>query len=486
MPRPPLSLRARALVSPLWLVCAGCAAVGPDYAAPEVPVPDAWEAAVAARMAADTPDIEAWWESLRDPALSELVRRAAIDNLELGIALQRVLEARALLGIARGARVPSVTADGQYSRAKSSENAGLGELASSLGGSTGAADQWSVGASAAWEIDVFGRVRRSVEAAVAQYEGSIEDHRDLRVILLAEVGLAYVDVRAFQARLRFARQNAEAQRESLGLTEERREAGLTSELDVAQAEQNLAQTESIIPSLEAAVNAATNRLSVLLGEHPGALDELLAPGAGTFPVLPADVLVGVPAEILRRRPDLRSAERGVAAATAQIGVAEADLYPTFSLSGFVESVAGSASDLTDSDSFGWGIVPGFRWDLFRGGAIRSNVDAAEARAEQALLGYRQAILLALAEVDGAMVSYDREVARRDRLRAAVDASERAVELVRSQYRSGLTNFQNLLDAQRSLFQQQDALADSEGLAVQNLILLNRALGGGWVDDEDDE
>ncbi|MGD8868411.1 MAG: efflux transporter outer membrane subunit, partial [Gemmatimonadales bacterium] len=400
-------------------------------------------------------------------------------NLDLRIAVARVAEARALRGIAKGDFFPNLVLDGAYSYTEISENSPVGQVIVGAGGTVEPTEQWQASAGSFWEIDLFGRIRRRTEAATAQFEATIEDYRDVLVSLYAEVALNYIDVRSLQTRLDFARNNVAAQRESLELTRDRFDAGLTSALDVAQAEQNLAQTESTIPALESGLNAALNRLAVLLGEQPGALhDELLA-DAGTIPAEPPDIVSGVPADVLRRRPDVRRAERLLAAQTARIGVAKADLYPTFSISGFVEAVAGSVSSLFESESGGWGIIPGFRWDLFQGGKIRNNIRAEEARTQQALYGYQQTILLALEEVEDALVAYDRERVRRERLREAADASQRAVDLVRTQYISGLTNFQNVLDTQRSLFQQQDLLAESEGRVVQNLIVLNRALGGGW-------
>jgi NodT family efflux transporter outer membrane factor (OMF) lipoprotein len=470
------------LFLPLFVV-SGCT-VGPDYARPTVEVSDAWQMAVEGELSEVDPDIASWWRSLEDPVLTDLIRRAELSSLDLLIAVARITEAQAVHGIRSGALYPGVSLDGGYTRSKPSENSATGRSITSAGGSVRASGEWSARAAAAWEIDVFGRIRRQVESAEAQYEASIEDYRDVQVMLFAEVAIQYIDVRALQQRLAHAHANAEAQRESVKLTTDRFDAGLTSALDVAQAEQNLAQTESSIPTFEAAQIVAENRLAVLLGLEAGALHDELADGDPTLPSAPDGIAVGVPAELLRRRPDLRRAERQLAAQTANIGVAKADLYPTFSIQGFVEAVAGSAGDLASSDSIGWGLLPGFRWDLFSGGAIRSNIEAEEARTEQALLAYRQTLLLAIEEVHGALVSLDRERERRDSLLGAVDASGRAVELVRTQYLSGLTNFQNLLDTQRSLFQQQDLLAESEGQVVQNLILLNRALGGGWSLDEE--
>jgi NodT family efflux transporter outer membrane factor (OMF) lipoprotein len=471
--------------APLLALVAGAAcAVGPDYETPVTPVADEWQSAVAMEMAPDEPDIVVWWEQFDDPLLTDLVRRAELQNLSLRIAVARVAEARATRGIAKGDLYPDLVLTGAYSYAKISENSPTGQIITGSGAEIEPQEQWETSASSFWEIDLFGRVRRNLEAATAQFEASIEDYRDVLVSLYAEVAANYVDVRAAQSRLQFATQNARAQRGSLQITRDRFSAGLTSALDVAQAEQNLAQTESTIPTLEAILNASLNRLAVLLGEQPGVLHETLRANAAAIPGVPAGVTTGVPADVLRRRPDVRRAERTLAAQTALIGVAKADLYPTFSLTGFIEAVTGSLSSLFTGESVGWGIVPGFRWDLFRGGKIRNNVRAQEARTEQALLAYQQTVLLALEETEGALVAYDRELIRRDRLRDAVTASQRAVDLVQTQYISGLTNFQNVLDSQRSLFQQQDQLAQSEGQVVQNLIVLNRALGGGWALDDD--
>ncbi|HSG82035.1 MAG TPA: efflux transporter outer membrane subunit [Gemmatimonadota bacterium] len=464
----------------LALLVAACK-VGPDYVEPEVEVTDQWHAAVEDEMSRDEPDIVKWWENLGDTTLTNLIRESEPANLNLRIAVARVAEVRALRGIAKGDLYPDLVLEGTYSRFQLSENSPTGQAIIAAGGEVEPSSQWESTASSFWEIDLFGRIRRGVEAATAEYEASIEDYRDVLVSLYAEVALSYVEARSLQRRLAFAEQNVAAQRESLELTRDRFDAGLTSALDVAQAEQNLAQTESTIPTLETGLNASLNRLAVLLGEQPGSLhDRLATAGEAALPREPVDIMVGVPADILRRRPDVRGAERRLAAQTARIGVATADLYPTFSLGGFVQAVAGTFSGQFDGESIGWGVLPGFRWDLFRGGKIRNNIRAEEARTDQALFAYQQTILLAFEEVENAMIRYDRERIRRARLQEAADASQRAVELVRTQYLSGLTNFQNLLDTQRSLFNQQDELAASEGQVIQNLIQLNRALGGGWT------
>jgi len=259
---------------------------------------------------------------------------------------------------------------------------------------------------------------------------------------------------------------------------------LVSALDVTQARTNLASTEAEIPSLQIAMNNALNRLAVLLGQQPGTLHEELGPAA-PIPTPPTDVATGLPTELLRRRPDVRRAERLLASQTALVGVATADLYPTFSLGGALQLVAGAFGDLGQSESVGWSLIPGVRWNLFAGGKIRSNIKVQEARTEQLLYQYEQSVLLALEEVEDALVAFAREQVRRDRLAEGVAAAERSVEIVRTQYLSGLVDFQRYVDSERELTQQQDLLARSEGQVVQNLVTLNRALGGGWSPDAQD-
>jgi NodT family efflux transporter outer membrane factor (OMF) lipoprotein len=476
------------LLPGIALLLAGCT-VGPDYEAPDYSVPDEWRAAVIEELEDEDAPLQMWWTELQDTVLTDLIRRAELANLNLQAAVSRVAEARARRGIAKGGFYPDIFLGGAYSYQKLSEQGLQGALG---GGGDGAGEgdgdaespladpfsSWVFGLDLTWELDLFGRVRRTVESATASLQASVEDYRDVLVTLYAETASAYVDVRTFQQRLSFARQNVQAQEESLELTRDRYLAGLTSVLDVAQAEQNLATTRSLIPTLEIGLEASLNRLAVLLAQTPGSLHEELGI-ARPIPEPTEAVAVGIPADLVRRRPDIRRAERELAAQTARIGVATADLYPSFSIGG---SVGMEALDLTDLGSAGTGffsIFPSFNWPIFSAGKIRNRVRVEEARTEQALVFYEQTVLVALAEVQDAIVAYAQETFRRDRLFEAVDASQRAVDLVRTQYLSGLTNFQNVLDTQRSLFNQQDLLADSEGLVVQNLILLNRSLGGGW-------
>ncbi len=459
------------------LLLAACT-VGPDYEPPDFTaetIPDRWRTTVETEMEADTTDLEMWWTTFHDSLLTEFIRRSEFGNLDLQAAVGRVAEARAIRGVAKGGYWPDIVLGGAYSYQKLSENGIQGAQVGQPGDGGGEGgsslledpiDSWIFGLDLSWEIDLFGRVRRTVEAADAQLQASVEDYRDVLVTLYAEVGSAYVDA------------HVEAQNRSLELTRDRFNAGLTSALDVAQAEQNLAQTESTIPSLEIGLETSLNRLAVLLGEAPGALHEELQAYTG-LPRPDDKVAYGIPADLLRRRPDVRQAERLLASQTARIGIATADLYPTLSLGGTVGLEALDFDDLGDGGSVFWSIVPKISWPIFTGGKIRNRIRAEEARAAQTLAGYEQTVLRALEEVQNALVAYGQEKIRRDRLTDAVDASQRAVDLVETQYLSGLTNFQNFLDSQRSLFRQQDELAESEGQVVNNLITLNRTLGGGW-------
>jgi NodT family efflux transporter outer membrane factor (OMF) lipoprotein len=450
--------------------------VGPDYEMPEVEMPDLWKQAVEAELTTGPSPIETWWQSLQDPLLTELVERSLDANLDLRRAVARIAESRGRLGVASGQYYPDGTVDATYNRQQLSDNGGLGIIAPE--GGFAPSSQYDLGVGFNWEIDVFGRIRRGVQAATAELEASIEDYRDVMVILAADVASNYVVIRTLQARIRYAEANVEAQSETLRLTTARFNAGLTSRRDVSQAESNLAETEAGIPALRIQLEQALNRIAVLLGEAPGDIDELML---AEMDIPPGDPLVsaGPPAELLRRRPDLRRAERQLAAQTARIGVATAELYPIFSLGGFLGLQAASGGDLFESESSTWSILPGVRLNVFNRGRIRSQIRVEEALTEQALLAYEQSVLLALEEVEGALIARELEKRRRESLRVAVEATQRTVQLVHTQYISGLTDFQSYLDAQRSLLTQQDALAVSRGQVVQNLVALNRAVGGGW-------
>jgi NodT family efflux transporter outer membrane factor (OMF) lipoprotein len=472
----------------LPIIAAGCVlaligcTVGPDYVQPEVDtVPDAWNTAATKGLAEGEASIQSWWTVFDDTTLSSLIERARTSNLTLREALWRVEEARSLRGIVAGQRYPGVGLDGNAVRSEPSQNGLLGDVIPDE--AFEAANLFDLGVAASWELDLWGRIRRQVEAADAEVAASVEDYRDVLVTLFAEVATNYVDARALQERLRLAKVNVEAQESTLQLTQDRFDSGLVSALDVAQAESNLANTRSLIPSLERLLALAFNRLAVLLAMSPGALDNELS-GEVPIPVEPQGVTTGLPADLLRQRPDVRSAERRLAAQTARIGVATAELYPQFSLTGFLGLQSTSGGDLFNSDSVTWSVGLPVRWRLFEGGAVRSQIAAEQARTVQLIANYERTVLLALEEVEDAMISYEKEVSRRARLAESVDATQRSLDLVLTQYRAGLTDFQNVLDTQRTLLLREDDLAASEGTVIRNLVDLYRALGGGWDPDID--
>jgi NodT family efflux transporter outer membrane factor (OMF) lipoprotein len=463
----------------LWFASLGCAlalgcAVGPDYEAPEPELPDAWHLELTRGLESGDADLRTWWTALDDPVLNGLIGRAGQGNLNLRVSLARVMEARAARGVARGEWFPSADASGSYLERQATDD--LAALVSPDGGRN--FETYDLGVDASWEIDVFGRIRRSTESAQADLMASVEDYRDVLVVLYADVASNYVELRALQERLHYAVSNAEAQRETMQLTIDRNRAGLAADLDVRQAELNLATTESFIPSLKRAIGQTIHLLGVLLGEAPAALyAELQEPTP--IPALPERITVGLPANLLRQRPDVRSAERQLAAQTARVGVATADLYPRFSLVGTFALSAVNAAEFFTKGSTTYGVGPTMQWNLFNGGRIRNLIRAEDARTEQALARYEQVVLVALQDVEDAILSYEQEEERRAALERSVIAAQESVDLVKTLYRTGLTNFQNVLDMERSLTQQQDQLAESEGLVVQSLIRLYRALGGGW-------
>jgi multidrug efflux system outer membrane protein len=450
----------------------GCATVGPDYSPPELETPDAWHQELTNGLSGGEADIQTWWTVFDDPVLDSLIDRAAAGNLTLKVAAARIQEARALRGVAAGELVPDLDATAAAFRTRVSE-----EIVPVT--SNRRDNFFQTGLDASWEIDVWGRIRRSVESADADLDASVENYRDALVLLFADVASTYVEVRTLQERLALAENNVRLQSETLQLTKDRYEAEIASLLEVRQAELNLASTESAIPALRILLRNSIHRLGVLLGEHPSALADELAMSV-PIPDPPGNVVVGLPAELLRQRPDVRRAERELAAQTARIGVATADLYPRFSLLGTFAFEATDVGDLVHGDSVAFKFGPALRWNLFDGGRIRNFIKVEEARTEQALYGYEQTVLLALEDFENALVGYTHELERKDALARAVAASQESVDLVMVLYKTGLTDFQNVLDMQRALFQQQDLSAQSEGDVAQNLIRIYKALGGGWA------
>jgi NodT family efflux transporter outer membrane factor (OMF) lipoprotein len=463
----------------------GCA-VGPNYQTPDVPVPTTWSEAPQPGITTQPPRMTQWWRVFNDPLLDALVTRAAQANLDLRQAEARVREARALRGIAGAALWPGLNVSGAYARNRRSENVSAAQAGplnggAAVGGTPSAViegDLFQTGFDATWEIDLFGGVRRSVEAADADLAASVEDWHDVLVTLFAEVARNYVEIRGFQRRLAIAQANIRSQQETLGLTRARFEAGLTSQLDVMQATSQLATTQAQVPTIETALKQGIHRLGVLLGLAPGALlPEFTV--AAPIPPAPPEVPVGLPSDLLRRRPDVRRAERQVAAATARIGVAVADLFPKLSLTGSLGLQSSLLADLPLGSSRFWSVGPTLSWPVFDAGRIRANIAVQDAREAQRLAQYEQAVLTSLEDVENALVAYYREHARRDKLAEAVEANQRAVELANELYTRGLGDFLNVLESQRSLLASQSELAQSEATVSANVVALYKALGGGW-------
>jgi NodT family efflux transporter outer membrane factor (OMF) lipoprotein len=461
----------RVLAVSSLIILAGCAAVGPDYVAPESKAPTAWHTELGQGLSAESMDprqLADWWKILDDPVLTGLIEQAVNSNLDLKHALAKVREARARRGIIQAGQFPIVDASGSASRSKSSENSGSGATRSF----------YAVGFDAGWELDIFGGVRRAVEAAEGDLAASRDDLRDVLVSLTAEVALNYLDVRTLQARLGVAEKNVVIQQEAYDFIGWRCQAGLSNELELQQARYNLENTRAQIPLLRSSLNAAKNRLAVLLGKFPGSVHELLAEEQ-PIPVIPPTVAVGVPAETLRQRPDIRRAESNLAAQTARIGVATADLYPRFRLAGTIGLESLKSADLFTSTSETWSIGPSASWNIFDAGAIRQNIEVQSAIQEQYLLAYEATVLGALEEVENGLTAYAEEQQRLERLVIAVDAGRQAEMLASQEYLAGLVDFTTVLDAQRARRSLEDQLAQSEGTVTSNLVRLYKTMGGGW-------
>jgi len=457
----------------------GCA-VGPDYVRPETTSPASWSEPLDGGLSAATPDraiLASWWTTLGDPQLTELVTRAVSANLGVQEAKARLREARARRVIARAGFFPTLEASGSAARSDASD--GLRNSSSNVGGSAGASDLYSAGLDASWEIDVFGGVRRELEAAQADIARSEEDLRDVLVSLAAEVALSYVDARSLQARIAIAQANLAAQTETEQIVHWRVQAGLATELELERSRSNVAQTRAQIPSLRTSLEQARNGLAVLVGEPPGALGFLLA-DRRPVPLTPRDVAIGVPAETLAQRPDVRRAEAELEAQTARVGVATARAYPSLTALGSIGLEALAPGQLLDAGASAWRLAGNTAWVVFDAGAIRGGIDAEDALREQALARFRGSVLDALADVENALVAYAQEQDRREALSAGSAAAERAVALAENQYGAGLVDFEIVLDSQRSLYVLQEQLAVSESDVTSNLIRLYKALGGGWT------
>lgn len=455
---------------------AGCQ-VGPDYHSPQVSVPPSYQERLMTASNQPPATLSQWWGVFHDAQLDSLVREATRANHDVRLARARIQEARAESGVARSALFPSLNANGDYSRQRLSQNTPNGFLSRAAGKSL-EQNFFDAGFDANWELDVFGGNRRALEASKADLAAAEESSRGALITVIADVGMNYLDLRGLQKQLTVARDNLRLQEQTLALTTDRFRAGLASELDTARAEAQVANTRSLVPLLEQDIQRVIHRLGILIGKAPAELESQLIVTSAIPPAVPG-IPVGLPSDLLRRRPDIRQAERQLAGATARIGVATADLFPRFFLTGAAGLQSLNASDFFNSGSRFWSLGPGVRWPLFTAGRIRQNIKVQNARQEQALIRYEQTVLVSLEEVENALVACGKEQEHHGSLIQSEAANRRAVELADQRYRSGLVDFLNVLETQRSLLAVQDDLARSERTLDQNLVRLYKALGGGW-------
>jgi NodT family efflux transporter outer membrane factor (OMF) lipoprotein len=458
-------------------VLTGCIKVGPDYVSPVTKVPDAWRNKITNEVTGKEPSeliLIKWWTTLDDPVLNEIIEKAVANNKDIGAAKARIREERARRNISRAGFFPTIDTSGSFSRSSGSRETGSGKET----------DFYSAGFDAVWELDIFGGNLRSLEAASAELEASEENLCDILVSLLAEVALNYIEVRTYQARIVVAEKNLAIQEQAHQIAWLRYGAGLSGEIAVQQAKYNLENTRAQIPLLRISLEEAKNRISVLLGENPGSVHGLLN-DQRSVPVSPPAIVIGVPADVLRRRPDIRRAERKLAAQTARVGAASADQYPKLSLTGSIGFESLSIDKLLLSGSRNYAFGPRISWPLFRAGSIRSNIEVHSAVQEQMLNQYESAVLNALDEVENRLMSYMENQNRRQALNDAKTAAGLAADLAVSQYRSGLTDFTSVLDAQRSLLSFEDNFIQCESGIVSDLVRLYKALGGGWTSMSDD-
>ena len=459
--------RGACVAALLAVALGGCAAVGPDYSEPQLAVPAGWSAGTGTD-AMDAVLLARWWHGFGDPVLDRLVADALAANLDLAQARARLREARARRGVAGAALAPSVDASLSGSRSRSSGQSGSGSTR----------ELYSAGFDASWELDVFGGLRRSVEAAQADLEASVESLSDTRVSLAAEVALNYIDLRTAEQRLAIAEESIASRGENHQIIRWRQQAGLVSELDLAQATTDLESTRAVLPPLRTAVTEAKNRLAVLLGRNPGELESLVHADR-PIPLAAAEIVAAIPADTLRQRPDVRVAERRLAAQTARLGEAEAARYPSFRLSGSLGLEALELDALADRGANTHSLFGGITAPVFNAGRIAANIEIQDALVEQARLAYRAAVLAALEEVENALTAVANTDARRAKLAEAAAAARTTLAIAEYRYASGLADFLSVLDAQRTQLSLDEQLAGSTGELARAQVRLYKALGGGW-------
>jgi len=467
-------------------VFSGCA-VGPDYIRPQVPEMKGWIERADPRIKSEPADLAAWWKRFNDPVLEALIERAFRQNLSLRIAGIRILEARAQLGIAVGNQFPQLQQlGGDYAVSRLSES-----TANTIPGMDTRFAAASIWFDALWELDFWGKFRRAIESGVWNLDASTAGYDDILVTLTAEVARTYVVIRTLETRLAIALENVKIQERSLQIARVRFEGGDVTELDVAQARSLLADTQASIPRLRNRLRQAKNGLAVLLGVLPGEVTPMLC-GPGPIPVVPPEVAVGVPAELLRRRPDIRLAESQMAAQCSLIGVAKSDLYPRFNLFGSIGLSASNAAltiagfpggsslgDIFDKDSLQYHGGIGFAWDIFNYGRIKNRVRVQDARFQELVVNYKNTVLKAAQETEDGLSAFLRSQEEVVFLKESVAGATRSVELSMTQYREGLVDYQRVLDTQRFQTQAQDLLTSTQGSVSLSLVATYKALGGGW-------
>ncbi|HEV2677781.1 MAG TPA: efflux transporter outer membrane subunit, partial [Aliidongia sp.] len=484
----------RTLAPLLGLVLAGCT-LGPDFETPKMFQPDTWFAPApkpdpVASLPVNEPIRADWWALLGDPELTSLEQRVADANPDVRVATLRLAESRAQRRITAADEFPQVNGAASYVRQKPSPK---GEFSLLGGGGAGGAsgvpssapikpfNLWQYGFDASWELDLWGKVRRSVEAADASVDASAEARRDILLSTMAEVARDYVQLRDVQDQLRIARANRDVSEQGLRLTRQQAAHGMTTQLDVASSAAQLASVAATIPQLEQREAAAINQLGFLMGEPPRALAaELSAPRA--VPPVPPQVPIGLPSELARRRPDIREAEAKLHAATAEIGVAEAAFYPSVTLNGSLDIQAIHFNNLASWDARTYSFGPSISIPIFEGGKLKGNLELTKAEQQEAAITFQKTVLNAWSEVDNALVAYDAEQRRDVQLRVQVDQTHQALGLAQQQYRRGETDFLHVLDAQRQVLSAEQQEADSRATISTNLVMLYKSLGGGWDKD----
>ena len=456
---------------------------GPNYEPPQPAVPESFPQQAASAGVTTETAVANWWTTLGDPELTALIERAVSANLDLKVASSRVLEARAARRVTRSDLLPSVSSRNNIERTRGGLTQGLFNTNAGPSGHSSLltpfeTSVYQFGFDASWEIDFFGGHRRALEAATADLAAIGEARRDTLVSLLAEVARNYSELRGYQRRTDITNRNIELQQDSLNLTRARADAGLGTQFDVERQAAQLDSTRALVPSLEAAQIQTIHRLGVLLGEEPGTLLEELTQ-VKPLPTVPPSVPVGLPGDLLKRRPDIREAESRVAAETARVGVARADLFPKILLTGAAGRQATEPSGLTLGAGNFFSIGPAISMPIFTAGKIRGNIEAQKQRLDQALTQYQGTVLRSLEETENALVAYGHEKDREEKLVASVEASRQATLLANELYTRGLSDFLSVLDAQRQQLVAEDDLAQSDTIVVTDLVALYKALGGGW-------